>query len=238
VPVDKPTKDFWFAPQVHIGYPILHPMTQFGSSNQPKENYMGNRMGTAVLALSLMLSFGGTASTDNDKGKNGRIRAKLVGLQEVPAVSSKGSGEFLAEISNDDSKIDYTLTWKDLEGATVQQAHIHFGQHYAANGGIAVFFCSNLPSPPASTPTCPGPASGELKGVITAANVIGPAGQGIAAGEFAELLRAIRTGNSYVNVHTDKHPGGEIRAQLNGRGKGLIGSNHSHDKDDDEEDDD
>jgi hypothetical protein len=200
---------------------------------------MGNRMGTGVLALCLMLSFGGTASADNNKGKNGRIRARLVGVQEVPAVSSKGSGEFVAEISNDDSKIDYTLTWKDLEGATVQQAHIHFGQHYAANGGIAVFFCSNLPSPPANTPVCPAPASGELKGVITAANVIGPAGQGIAAGEFGELLRAIRTGNSYVNVHTDKHPGGEIRAQLNGRGKGLIGSNHSHDKvEDDEEDDD
>ena len=200
---------------------------------------MGNRMGTVVLALSLMLSFGGSASTDNNQGKNGRIRARLVGLQEVPAVSSKGSGEFVAEISNDDSKIDYTLTWKDLEGATVQQAHIHFGQHYAANGGIAVFFCSNLPSPPANTPVCPVPASGELKGVITAANVIGPAGQGIAAGEFAELLRAIRTGNSYVNVHTDKHPGGEIRAQLNGRGKGLIGKEHSHGKvDDDEEDDD
>jgi len=61
---------------------------------------------------------------------------------------------------------------------------------------------------------------------------------GIAAGEFAELLRAIRTGNSYVNVHNDKHPGGVIRAQLNAQGKGLIGSNHSHDKDDDEEDDD
>lgn len=200
---------------------------------------MGNRIGTVVLALSLMLSLGWTASADNDKGKNGRIKARLVGLQEVPAVSSKGSGEFVAEISNDESKIDYTLTWKDLEGATVQQAHIHFGQHFAANGGIAVFFCSNLPSPPANTPACPGPTSGELKGVITAASVIGPAGQGIAAGEFAELLQAIRTGNSYVNVHTDKHPGGEIRAQLNSRGKGLTGRNHSDDKvEDDEEDDD
>ena len=199
---------------------------------------MGNRIETAVLALSLMLCVGGTASADDNAGRNGRIKARLAGVQEVPAVSSKGSGEFVAEISSDDSKIDYTLTWKDLEGATVQQSHIHFGQHYAANGGIAVFFCSNLPSPPANTPACPGPTSGEVKGVITAANVIGPAGQGIAAGEFAELLRAIRTGNSYVNVHTDKHPGGEIRAQLNARGKGLIGSNHSHDKDDDEEEDD
>ena len=198
---------------------------------------MRNCVSITAMALFLMLAFAGTASTDG-KGRNGRIKANLVGVQEVPAVSSKGSGEFVAEIS-DESKIDYTLTWKDLEGATVQQAHLHFGQHYAANGGIAVFFCSDLPSPPANTPACPLPASGELKGVITAANVIGPAGQGIAAGEFAELLVAIRTGNSYVNVHTDKHPGGEIRAQLNARGKGLVGKDHSHDKaDDDEEDDD
>ena len=48
-------------------------------------------------------------------------------------------------------------------------------------------------------------------------NVIGPAAQGIAAGEFAELVRAIRAGATYVNVHTTVHPGGEIRKQLRGR---------------------
>jgi hypothetical protein len=194
-------------------------------------------IGSTALVLLIAFTFVGTASTDDSRGRNGRIKARLTGVQEVPAVSSKGSGEFVAEISGDDTKIDYTLTWKDLEGATVQQAHIHFGQHFAANGGVAAFFCSNLPSPPPNTPACPAPASGELKGVITAANVIGPAGQGIAAGEFAELLQAIRSGNAYVNVHTDKHPGGEIRAQLNGRGKGLFANHHSHDKDNDEDDD-
>jgi hypothetical protein len=37
---------------------------------------------------------------------------------------------------------------------------------------------------------------------------------GIAAGEFDEVLRAIRSGNTYANVHTNKHPGGEIRGQI------------------------
>ena len=178
------------------------------------------------LVLCLILTFRGAAATE---GRHGHISAKLVGFQEVPSVSSSGTGEFVAEISDDESKIDYSLTWKNLEGTVVQQSHIHFGQH-SVNGGIAAFFCSNLtdPAPPPDTPTCPGPASGELKGVITAANVIGPAGQGIAPGEFAELVRAIRNGKSYVNVHTDKHPGGEIRAQLNERGRGVLGS---HDPD-------
>jgi hypothetical protein len=44
--------------------------------------------------------------------------------------------------------------------------------------------------------------------------VIGPAGQGIAAGEFAELLAAMRAGVTYVNVHSTLYPGGEIRAQI------------------------
>jgi len=42
----------------------------------------------------------------------------------------------------------------------------------------------------------------------------GAASQGLAAGEFTELVRAIRAGATYVNVHTTGHPGGEIRAQL------------------------
>ena len=42
----------------------------------------------------------------------------------------------------------------------------------------------------------------------------GPAGQGIAPGEYEELLRAIRAGATYANVHSTKYPGGEIRAQL------------------------
>jgi CHRD domain len=41
--------------------------------------------------------------------------------------------------------------------------------------------------------------------------VIGPAGQGIAPGEFAELVAAIRAHATYVNVHTNVRTGGEIR---------------------------
>jgi CHRD domain len=47
-------------------------------------------------------------------------------------------------------------------------------------------------------------------------DVIGPASQGIAAGEFDELVRAIRAGVTYANVHSEKFPGGEIRGQIKG----------------------
>ena len=38
-----------------------------------------------------------------------------------------------------------------------------------------------------------------------------PVGQGMAPGEFQQLLYSLRSGVNYVKVHTSKHPGGEIR---------------------------
>jgi hypothetical protein len=54
-----------------------------------------------------------------------------------------------------------------------------------------------------------------LSGTIVPANVIGPVGQGIAPGEFAELVAAIRAGRAYANVHSTLFPAGEIRGQIN-----------------------
>lgn len=147
------------------------------------------------------------------------IETRLKGYQEVPAVSSAAKGKFSARIHEKGAapSIDYELTYSGLEG-DVRQAHIHFGQR-SVNGGISVWLCgTNLSTPafpgPAGTPTCPGPREGTVSGTLQASSVIGPAGQGIDPGEFAELLAAIKAGVAYANVHTSKFPGGEIRGQL------------------------
>lgn len=153
-------------------------------------------------------------------GKSRQLKADLGGYQEPPAVSSTGSGEFRALISRDRTSIEYVLKYQDMEG-DVTQAHIHVGQ-VLVNGGISIWLCGTTiatpPNPgPAGTQTCPGLRAGTVTGTITAAEVIGPTGQGIAIGEFAEVLAAIEAGHTYANVHSLRNPGGEVRGQIRDR---------------------
>ncbi|MFL6134993.1 MAG: CHRD domain-containing protein [Nocardioidaceae bacterium] len=164
-----------------------------------------------IAMLAVLATVGGTATAAQGSGHDdeGRTRARLIGYREVPAISTEGRGTFRARMVGDDA-FRFRLRYGDLS-SHVQQAHIHFGQK-SVSGGISVFLCSNLGNGPAGTATCP--QSGEVSGTITAAQVIGPVGQGISAGEFDELLHAIRAGVAYVNVHSDNFPAGEIRGQL------------------------
>ena len=84
-----------------------------------------------------------------------KISEFLTGYEEVPSVSTTATGEFNAKISNDGTRIDWTLSYADLEGA-IQQSHIHFGQA-GVNGGISVFLCTNLGNGPAGIQPCPAP---------------------------------------------------------------------------------
>jgi len=151
-------------------------------------------------------------SASADRGSK-RLDADLTGYNEPPSVSTPASGEFDARLDNDDQEITWRLSYGGFEaGRVVTQAHIHLGQR-GVNGGISVFLCSNLGNGPAGTQPCPAfPAT--IGGTIRPADVIGPGGQGLAAGEFEELVRAIRAGATYVNVHTNQFPGGEIRDQI------------------------
>jgi hypothetical protein len=147
------------------------------------------------------------------QGGGDTLTAKLRGIQEVPLVSTPGKGEFTGHVVAGETAIEYELSYKDLQ-ADITQSHIHLGLE-KTNGGISVWLCGTDALPgPAGTPRCVGTRTGGASGTITAANVIGPAGQGIAAGEFAELLANLRKGNAYANVHTTLSPGGEIRGQI------------------------
>jgi hypothetical protein len=159
-------------------------------------------------------------------GDRGRVKTTLTGLEETPlTISTTGNGTFRATISGGGDAINYELSYADLEG-TVTQAHIHFGQE-AISGGISAFLCSNLGNGPAGTQACPA-APARVTGTIAAADVIGPTGQGISAGELDELISAIRAGAAYANVHTTLYPTGEIRGQFDGDDD--DDDDHDHDR--------
>jgi hypothetical protein len=143
-----------------------------------------------------------------DSGKKNLKADELIGYQENPDVSSTGTGSFTATIDDAAQTITYELTYSALEGGAATAAHIHFGKR-AVNGGVSAFLCSG-----GDKPACPA-TDGTVTGVIDVADIIGPAGQGIEAGSFGELVDAMRAGHTYVNVHSPRWPGGEIRAQIN-----------------------
>jgi hypothetical protein len=157
-----------------------------------------------IFAIPVVLA-AATFALAGDGGKS-HVKASLGGYQEIATISTAGNGSFAAEIDGD--AINYTLTYSDLEGGAILFAHIHLGAR-DTNGGVIAFLCGG-----GGKPACP-PAPATVTGTITAANIVGPGVQGIAAGEFDEAVRAVRAGVVYANVHTTFWPGGEIRGQVN-----------------------
>jgi CHRD domain len=140
-----------------------------------------------------------------------RFSASLDGGNEVPPINTDGSGTFRMTIRD---TIDFTLTFEDLS-SPLAVAHLHFGQANIS-GGVMIFLCGG-----GGQPACPATTSGTITGTITAANVTGPAAQGIAAGDLDSALEAVRDGLAYANMHTANFGGGEIRGQIRrGRGHG------------------
>ena len=115
--------------------------------------------------------------------------AKLSGKDEVPPVNTQATGTAQFQLSSDGKEINYDLTTTNLNG--FMMAHIHQGKS-GENG------------PPITTPLQMG------KGKITSSDLQGP----LAGKQISDLVNIIKSGQAYVNVHTDKNQNGEIRGQI------------------------
>ena len=185
---------------------------------------MAGMVSALVLVVTLLGVFW-TSPADAQNPRRRLFRATLNGFQEVlnpvgqGAVSTPASGQFRATLRNNDTVMDYELSYEDLIG-DVLQAHIHFGQP-STTGGIVVWLCQTPPAvvdPTGLAPTCPGPHNGTVTGTITSANLIdGALAQGINPADetaFSEVIAAMRNGAAYVNVHTTVFRPGEIRGNV------------------------
>jgi len=180
-----------------------------------------------TLGLAALLAAPAPAFGD-DKDDKGQFRARLGGYQETPAISTQANGEFRARL-RDNSTIEFELRYANLEGGSPSAAHIHLGQR-GVSGGVVAFLCGG-----GGKANCPAAAAGTVTGTIVAADIQALPAQGIAGpAEFQEVVRALRAGVTYVNVHNATYPNGEIRGQIR-RGEGpddRKGKDRKDDKDD------
>jgi hypothetical protein len=162
--------------------------------------------GRSLIALAAVLAVAAPAGA-LAQDRQDRFQAELGGFEEVPSVSTTGSGRFRAQVvgSGPQTTIEYELTYSGLSSPTTA-AHVHFAQRHV-NGAVSAFLCGG-----GDKPACP--PEGTVTGTIDAADVIGPEARGLAPGEIEELVRAIRADTAYANVHSANFPDGEIRGQI------------------------
>jgi hypothetical protein len=142
----------------------------------------------------------------------------LTGDEEVPPRDTRAQGQAIFRVSGDEKSVGYKLIAANI--SNVFQAHIHLGA-VGANGPIVVWLYPS--TAPVAGPLGQGRINGVIaQGTFTSANLVGP----MAGRSVLDLLAAIRSGGTYVNVHTNDgvtpsntgpgdFPGGEIRGQIN-----------------------
>ncbi len=146
----------------------------------------------AVL-LALFLASAGIAA-----GKG--FKATLAGNSEVPPLTTMAKGEATFELGKDGRTLDYRITVSDIENVTA--AHVHEGKMGKSGPPIALIAIGGKKE---------GKFSGTLaEGTITEKDLLGP----LKGKSVRDLVKEIEAGNAYVNVHTGKSPGGEVRGQI------------------------
>ncbi len=129
---------------------------------------------------------------------NHEFATNMTGQEQVPPIDTQAIGEStLVQDLPLNQTIHYFVNVTGIDGVT--QGHIHSGAQ-GENGPIVVSLF-NFESPQNEV---------LLNGTIAATNLEGP----MEGSEISDLITAMQNGTTYVNVHTEQNPDGEIRGQL------------------------
>ena len=129
-------------------------------------------------------------------------KALLLGRNEVPPVATPAVGTAVFLHDEAAGRLRFRLEVQNIRRMT--QAHIHLGR--PGQNGPVVAFLFGRSAFGIST------GRGVVRGTLTARNLVGP----LQGRTIRDLVREIRNGNAYVNVHTTQHPNGEIRGHIRG----------------------
>lgn len=169
-------------------------------------------LGVAAAALGLGACSDDFPSLSPKSLARALFQATLDGASERPtAVTTTASGKATVELipSYRDStlKVDTNTVRVEVLVSTIDsvtQAHIHAGDANTA-GPVMVFVLSNVAAGRA-------PITGTDR-VLTFIDIT-RATAFTAPFTFDSLLTRIKAGTAYINVHTRRNPGGEIRGQI------------------------
>ncbi len=150
-----------------------------------------------------------------------QFKAKLKGQNEVPPVTTTAEGKVKLKVK--DSNIKYKLNITGITDATM--AHIHQGKS-SENGEPVVDLLADGNKQKTSNGLF-------INGSIVDSSLIGP----LKGKSVSDLVSSMNSGNNYVNVHTQAHPDGEIRGQLELSGSVNMTSATGNETDTDTESD-
>jgi hypothetical protein len=153
-----------------------------------------------ITALTSVIYLSSTTTVFAVQGGEGKQKftAQLSGDQQVPPIQTSASGMAWFKPMQDNVGFEVNVT--DIQGVTM--AHIHSGKQGENGPPIVPLFKSDTPS-------------GQMSGVLAKGNVTADTFQGPMAGKtISDLITAMQNGETYVNIHTQQNPDGEIRGQI------------------------
>jgi hypothetical protein len=145
-----------------------------------------------LLMIMPLVSFTNIFADDN------KFSTPLTGMEEVPPVNTNSTGIALFELVK--NNINFKVNVTNLDN--INAAHIHLGE-FGQNGDV--IFTLFKPATPIDV------LNGTLvEGKVTAVDLQGPL-KGKTVNDLVQLINNTKT---YVNIHTEEYPNGEIRGQI------------------------
>ena len=158
---------------------------------------MSIRIKGSIFAITAALAIVGITSwlTNSVVAQEQKFVATLSGQEEVPPTNSQATG--MADFTITGENAEYSVNASNIQGVTA--GHIHSGGQ-GENGPIVVTLFKN------DSPTNEVSETGS----ITVDKLEGP----MAGKQLTDLVTAMSNGETYVNIHTEQNPNGEIRGQI------------------------
>ena len=148
------------------------------------------KLGMLTLVVISALALAGPAAA------RGNGTAHLDGASQVPPFDTLAQGEFIARLRN--GGLSYKLIVANL--MNIVAAHIHCaGEGVNGNVGVTLF----------------GGAPVTVSGILAQGPILAPDENNLCGWlDIDDVIDALESGDTYINVHTLQSLGGEIRGQV------------------------